>query len=137
MFFYLVLLFTIVPIIELYLLIKVGQYLGAFNTVMIVIFTGIFGAYLARLEGLRVLFGVQRDLHDGRMPTERLLDGFLILVGAVLLITPGLLTDALGFLLVIPLTRGLIKVWLKRKLQKIIDDRQGVVTIQGYQEDDD
>lgn len=135
MFFYLVLLFTVVPIFELYLLIKVGQYLGAFTTVMIVIFTGIFGAFLARMEGLRVLYSVQRDMQEGKMPTSQLLDGLLILIGAVLLITPGLLTDVIGFILVIPSTRVLLKVWLKSQLQKMIDKRQGVITVESYRED--
>ena len=137
MFFYLVLLFTVVPIFELYLLIRVGQYLGAFTTVMIVIFTGIFGAFLAKMEGLRVLYGVQRDLQEGKMPTSQLLDGLLILIGAVLLITPGLLTDVVGFILVIPSTRALLKVWLKNKLQKIIDKKQGGITVDSYREDED
>ncbi|MFH1622207.1 MAG: FxsA family protein [Candidatus Omnitrophota bacterium] len=136
MFFYLIVLFTIIPIVELYLLIRVGQYLGASTTIMIVIFTGIFGAYFARLEGLRVLYSVQKDLQEGRMPTSQLLDGFLILVGAVLLITPGLLTDGIGFLLVIPQSRVFIKVWVKSYLQKIIDRKEGVITVESYTEDD-
>ena len=136
MFFYLVLLFTIVPIVELYFLIRVGQYLGAANTVMIVIFTGIFGAFLARMEGLRVLYSVQKDLQEGRMPASQLLDGAMILIGAVLLITPGLLTDGVGFLLVIPQSRAFIKVWLKQYLQKIIDSKEGVITVEGYSEDE-
>ncbi|MFC1646490.1 FxsA family protein [Candidatus Omnitrophota bacterium] len=136
MFFYLVLLFTVVPIFELYLLIRVGQYLGPFTTVMIVVFTGIFGAFLARLEGLRVLYSVQRDMQEGKMPTSQLLDGLLILVGAVLLITPGLLTDAIGFILVIPNTRVFVKVWLKQYLQRIIDKKEGVITVDSYTEDE-
>ncbi|MFC1709237.1 FxsA family protein [Candidatus Omnitrophota bacterium] len=136
MFFYLVLLFTVVPIVELYFLIRVGQYLGAFNAVAIVIFTGIFGAFLARMEGLRVLYNVQKDLQDGKMPTSQLLDGLMILVGAVLLITPGLLTDAVGFLLVIPQSRAFLKVWVKQYLQKIIEKKDGVITVEGYSEDE-
>lgn len=132
MFFYLVLLFTIVPVVELYLLIRVGQYLGALTTIMIVVFTGIFGAYLARLEGLRVLYSVQKDINAGKMPTEGLLDGLLILVGAVLLVTPGILTDIIGFILVIPSTRILLKEWLKRRLQNIIDKREKIITINEY-----
>lgn len=135
MFLSLFLLFTIVPLIELYILIKVGQHIGALNTVAIVIFTGIFGAFLAKMEGLRVLYNVQRDLQEGKMPTNRLLDGLLILIGAVLLITPGLLTDLAGFALIIPLTRALVKAWLKHYLQKIIDKREGVITIRSYRED--
>ncbi|MFC1753621.1 FxsA family protein [Thermoproteota archaeon] len=137
MFIYLLLLFTVIPILELSLLIRVGAYLGAFNTVMIVVLTGMAGAYFARLEGLRVLFGVQKDLNEGRMPTEALIDGLLILVGAVLLITPGILTDIVGFMLVIPATRLIIKAWLKYKFQKIIDGRDGVITVEGFRENED
>ena len=137
MFYYLLFLFTVVPLFELYLLVRVGQYVGAFNTVAIVIFTGIFGAFLAKMEGLRVLYSVQKDLQEGRMPTAQILDGLLILIGAVLLITPGLLTDVVGFILVIPSTRALLKVWLKKQLQKIIDKREGVITVDGYRDNED
>jgi len=137
MFFYLVILFTVVPIVELYFLIRVGQYLGAFSTVMIVIFTGIFGAFLARMEGLRVLYSVQNDLQEGKMPASQLLDGMLILIGAVLLITPGLLTDGIGFALVIPQSRAYIKILVKQYLQKIIDKKEGVITVESYTEDEE
>jgi UPF0716 protein FxsA len=135
MFYYLVLLFTIVPIVEIYFLIKVGQHIGAFNTIIIVILAGIFGAALARMEGLRVLYGVQKDLQEGRMPSSQLLDGVLILAGAVFFIIPGLLTDVLGLLLVIPQSRTLVKVWLKKYLQEIVDKKEGVITVEGYSED--
>lgn len=136
MFYCLVLLFTVVPIVELYFLIRVGQYLGASTTIMIVVFTGIFGAYLARLEGLRVFYSVQKDMQEGKMPASQILDGLLILIGAVLLITPGFLTDALGFALVIPNTRAFIKVLVKQYMQKIIDKKEGVITVEGFSEDE-
>ncbi|MDD5618603.1 MAG: FxsA family protein [Candidatus Omnitrophica bacterium] len=132
MFLFLVLLFTVVPTLELYILIKVGQHIGALNTVMIVIGTGVLGAFFAKLEGLRVLYSVQKDLQEGIMPASKLLDGFLILAGAILLITPGLLTDVVGFILIIPFTRIMIKFWLKRKLQEMIDKKQGVINIKSY-----
>ena len=135
MFYYLLFLFTVVPLFELYLLVKVGMYLGALNTIGIVVFTGIFGAFLAKMEGLRVLYNVQRDLQEGRMPTSQLIDGLLILIGAVLLITPGILTDMIGFILVIPSTRVFIKVWIKNYFKKIIDKREGVITVDGFMED--
>ena len=135
MFYYLLLLFTIVPMVELYFLIRVGHYIGAFNTIMLVIFIGIFGAAIARMEGLRVLFSLQKDLGEGKMRSGQLLAGVLILAGGILLITPGLLTDALGLLLVVPQSRALIKVWLKKYLQNIIDKKEGVITVDGYSED--
>lgn len=136
MFFYLLLLFTIVPLVELYVLIRVGAYLGVFTTVAIVIFTGIVGAYMARMEGLRVLFGLQRDMQEGKMPTEGLLDGVLILIGGVLLITPGILTDIVGFALVIPSSRAVLKVWVRRRIQDIIQQRDGVITVNDYYTED-
>jgi len=132
MFFYLALLFIIVPTMELYILIRVGQHIGAFNTVMIVIWTGVLGALLAKMEGLRVLYSVQKDLQEGRMPASKLLDGLLILIGAVLLIIPGLLTDAIGLALIFPFTRVIIKLWLKRKLQNAIDKKQGFIDVKSY-----
>ena len=128
----LILLFTVVPMIELYVLIKVGQHIGALNTLMIVVAIGIAGAFLAKLEGLRVLYSVQKDLQEGRMPTSKILDGFLIFAGAVLLITPGFLTDIVGIILIIPFTRFLVKIWLKWKLQNMIDKKQGVIHVRSY-----
>ncbi|MDD5005297.1 MAG: FxsA family protein [Candidatus Omnitrophica bacterium] len=132
MLFYLILFFTIIPIAEIYVLIKVGQHIGALNTVMIVVFIGLLGIILFRLEGLRVLYGVQRDLQEGKMPAGRLLDGLLILVGAILLIIPGLLTDIAGFILIIPFTRFFIKILLRKKLQNMIDKKQGVINVRSY-----
>ena len=137
MFFYLIMLFTIVPMLELYVLLRVGAYIGFFNTVMLVVVTGIFGAYLARMEGLRVLYSVQKELNAGKMPTSQLLDGLLILVGGVLLITPGILTDIAGFVLVIPATRILIKQWLRIRFQAMIDEREDVITVSGFSEEDE
>ena len=128
---YLILLFTLVPLFELYLLIRVGQVIGAWNTVLIVVFTGIAGAYLAKLQGLGILKRIQDDLHKGLMPTGKLIDGVFVFVAGVLLITPGILTDILGFLFLIPYTRNIFKTWLKYKFQDIL--RQGkVVDISGY-----
>ncbi|MFQ5904587.1 MAG: FxsA family protein, partial [Candidatus Binatia bacterium] len=86
------LLFTIVPLIELYLLIKIGSYLGALNTVLLIVITGILGALLARLEGLRVLRQIVQNLSQGIVPAEELVDGVLIFIAGILLVTPGVLT---------------------------------------------
>ena len=118
---YLLLLFIIVPIVELMLLIKVGTYIGALNTVSIVIGTGVLGAILAKLEGLKTLQGIQRDLELGILPSERLLDGFFIFVGGLLLLTPGFATDILGFLLLVPYTRSFAKAWILYKFRNMIE----------------
>lgn len=126
---YLILLFTVLPALELYILVKVGVYLGAFNTVLLIILTGIYGAYWARLEGLRTWLAFHRDLQNGVMPGDKLLDGLLILIGGVLLITPGLITDLAGFLLILPFTRTLIKVWFMRKIKDKIGKGQDIIDI--------
>lgn len=128
MLYYLILLFTVVPVIELALLIRVGQSIGLMNTVTLVIVTGVIGAYMARAEGLRTLINIQNDINSGTMPAERLFDGVLILCGGLLLLTPGLITDAIGFMCLFPMTRTMIKVWLREKAKRMID-RGDVITI--------
>lgn len=114
----LIALFIFVPIIELMLLIEVGQYIGTFYTVALVIITGVLGAILAKLEGLRVWHGLQKDLRQFKMPTDRMIDGALILIGGAFLLTPGLITDVLGLLLIIPFTRFPVREYLKRRFTK-------------------
>ncbi|MCY4442050.1 MAG: FxsA family protein, partial [Deltaproteobacteria bacterium] len=94
MFARLLLLFTVVPLVELYLLIEVGSVIGGLNTILLVLGTGALGAFLARLEGLRTLGQIQRNLNQGIVPAEEMVDGVIILVAGLLLITPGILTDA-------------------------------------------
>lgn len=115
MLFKLFLAFTIIPVIEIYLLIKLGTFLGALNTVIIVILTGIIGAYLARLEGLHTMIKVRDALNRGEMPAEEMLDALLILVAGIVLLTPGFLTDMAGLLILIPQTRVMFKKWLRKK----------------------
>jgi UPF0716 protein FxsA len=121
------LLFTVVPLMELYLLIRLGAYLGVLDTLAIVISTGIVGGLLARSQGLAVLNRIRMELAEGRIPAESLFDGVMILVAGVLLITPGLLTDSLGLCLLIPWTRQGLKLWLKQKVQEKVS--QGEIAI--------
>ena len=108
--------FTLIPLVEIYLLIKLGQNFGAITSILLVIFTGILGAYLARMEGLRTLFRIQETMREGRMPGEELLDALLIAIAGLVLITPGFITDVAGFLLLFPFTRMLAKKWLKERM---------------------
>jgi len=117
----LILLFTIVPFIELTLLIEVGSRIGTLNTIIIVIGTGIIGAFMARIAGLTVFLKIQENLREGTFPREELFDGVLILTSGAFLLTPGLLTDALGFFLLIPFGRLVVKGWLKEIIKKRID----------------
>ncbi len=120
---YLALLFFIVPILELYFLIKIGSLFGAFNTIMLVILTAIVGAYLAKQEGLRTLYKIRENMMQGIMPTEELVDACLIFVSGVLLLTPGFLTDTIGLLFLFPATREIIKDYLKRWIKYKIETR--------------
>ncbi|RMF96900.1 MAG: FxsA family protein [Candidatus Schekmanbacteria bacterium] len=117
MFFKLFLLFTIVPIIELAILIKAGTIFGVFNTIAIVIITAIAGAYLVKLEGLNVLYRIQENISNGIFPAEELLDGLLIFIAGALLLTPGFVTDILGFLMVFPPTRRILKEIIKKYIK--------------------
>ena len=109
--------FTLIPLVEIYLLIKLGQNFGAITSILLVIFTGILGAYLARMEGLRTLFRIQETMREGRMPGEELLDALLIAIAGLVLITPGFITDVVGFLLLFPFTRMLANNWLKERMR--------------------
>ena len=109
--------FTIIPIIEIYLLIEIGSMFGALTAVALVIITGFLGAFLARMQGLQTLYRIQESLSEGRMPSGELLDALLIGIAGLLLLTPGFLTDSVGFLLLIPATRNAIKKWLRRQIE--------------------
>lgn len=114
----LILLFTLLPLLELYLLIKVGSYLGAGLTVLLVFATGVAGAYLARLQGWQTWRRMQENLRRGVAPTADVVDGILILTAGLLLVTPGILTDAVGLALLFPPTRTAFKEYLRRKLEE-------------------
>jgi UPF0716 protein FxsA len=114
------LLLTVVPLLELYILIKIGGYIGAFPTVGLVVLTALLGFVLARFEGLRKLQQIKRSLSLGIVPAEEMLDGVLIFVGGVLLIIPGVLTDLFALILLIPYTRTIFKRWLRRRFDRMI-----------------
>lgn len=122
--FRLIMLFTILPFVELYLLIRLGQYIGAGYTILIVLITGIAGAYLAKSQGMSVLRRIQSEMHEGKLPGNHIIDGLCILIGGVMLLAPGLITDTIGFLLVVPGTRFLIREWLKNRLIGMIKKGQ-------------
>jgi UPF0716 protein FxsA len=107
MFIKLLMLFTIVPVVELYILVKVGQEIGTMNTVVLVIITGIAGASFARSQGAQIISKIRSDLIQGQMPGSEMLQGAMILAGGILLLTPGFLTDLLGLSMLVPFTRKL------------------------------
>jgi UPF0716 protein FxsA len=113
--------FTIVPVLEMYLLIRVGTEIGALSTIALVVTTALLGASLTRLEGWRTLRRIESAMAQGRMPAEEMVDAVLIFAAGLLLITPGFLTDALGFGLLVPPTRRVIKRWLRRRFDHMVN----------------
>ncbi len=115
----LTLLFVVVPLLELVLLVRLGAVVGLWPTLGLVFATGIVGAALTRAEGLRVVLQLQRELAEGRPPARPLLDGMSLLVGGVLLLTPGILTDVAALALLLPPSRRWIQrrglAWLERQ----------------------
>lgn len=118
----LILLFVAVPLLELALLLQVGQWIGLGPTVALVVATGFAGAALARQQGLRAFLAVQQELATGRLPGRSLLDGLSILVGGALLLTPGILTDVLGFSLILPVSRRALQDVLRRRMERRIKE---------------
>lgn len=116
-FHFLLLLFLIVPLVEIYLLIEVGGVIGALPTVFLVVFTAVVGAWLLRLQGFSTLRRVQSTMAQGGLPAMELMEGAVLLVSGALLLTPGFFTDTIGFLCLIPaLRRNLIRWALGRFL---------------------
>ncbi len=118
---YLFLLFTVGPLIELTLLFYLGTHIGWWETVALVLLTGFVGAALARWQGVKAILRVQRRIGRGQLPADELFDGVLILVAGVVLVTPGILTDLMGFGLLIPHIRNVVKSmlrsWAKRNIE--------------------
>ncbi len=129
MFFRLLLLFTTIPLIELALLVEIGQHLGAPATVALVLFTGVLGAGLAKSQGVKTLARLQAELQQGRMPTDALLDGLMIFVAGAVLLTPGLLTDVFGFLLLVPAGRGVVRRAVAKRLRQRFSPTEANVII--------
>lgn len=122
---YLILLFTVMPVVELAVLIQVGRKIGLLWTISIVLLTGVAGAVLAKSQGMATVNKINRSLNAGIMPGEEIINGILILSGGILFLTPGFITDIAGFLLLFPFTRRILKIFLRKKFQRMID--KGVV----------
>ena len=119
MFFYLLIIFIILPIIEISIFIQVGGFLGTFNTILIIFLTAAVGVYFVRQQGFRTFQKISSELQNQQIPVQGMFDGLVILVAGILLVTPGFLTDIIGFLGLVPQTRvfllGIIKkIFLQR-----------------------
>ncbi len=108
------LLFIVIPALEIVVLVLSGQAIGVWPTFALIVATGIIGAFLAKRQGIYTLQRVKDELMRGHIPSDALLDGVCILVGGTLLLTPGFITDTVGFMLLLPLVRKKIKPWLVR-----------------------
>jgi UPF0716 protein FxsA len=117
----LALLFLGLPLLELYILIKIGSYLGAFLTIALIIFTALLGLLLARFEGLRTWHQIRHSLSQGIVPAEEMLDSVLIFAGGVLFVIPGVITDFVALVLLIPFTRTIFKRWLRRRFDRMVE----------------
>src|SRR3954466_4735461 len=120
MFFYLFLLFIVLPIVEILILVKIGMLTNILVPIAIVVVTGVVGTALARREGWKVLERIREDVRTGQMPADSLIDGFLVLLAGILFFLPGVLTDVIGIVLLFPPTRTLVKrgaaAWFKRNV---------------------
>jgi UPF0716 protein FxsA len=124
------LLFIVVPVTEIYIIIKVGSLIGAGPTVALLLLISLAGALLVRHQGFTVLRRIQSELGQGRLPAAELLDGAIILVGGVLLLTPGFFTDLLGLFFLIPFTRSIIKQFVCIRMQRRLS--RGVITFRRF-----
>lgn len=119
------LLFTVVPAVELIILIRIGGMIGAGTTLAVIILTGVVGAWLARQEGTRVWFRIQQKLNQGQLPGTQMVEGLLILVSGLLLVTPGFLTDIFGFSMLVPPIRKVAALWLKKQFEGSVKFQAG------------
>jgi UPF0716 protein FxsA len=138
----LVALFVVLPILEIYVIIQVGQEIGALWTVLLLVFESILGAWIVKREGARAWQALTTALNTGRMPGRELADAALVLVGGTLLLTPGFVTDVFGFFFVLPFTRPIARRILGWAVTRRVvaragfaRRRRGVYDI--YREDDD
>ena len=125
--------FLITPVVELALLIQLGNYIGFWPTIAIIVVTGVTGSYLAKREGLTIWQRFNDRLQGGELPGKELLDGVIILVAGALLITPGVLTDLFGFIGLIPFTRAQVRKYLNKRIQRAMERGSVRLTFGGFQ----
>jgi UPF0716 protein FxsA len=118
----LALLFIIVPALEIWVILQTGEWIGGWETFLLIVAAGVLGAYLSKRETAKIWAEAQRQLSMGQMPGQSILDGLCVLVGGILLMTPGFLSDFVGIFLVLPFTRPffrrLLYNWIRRRLDR-------------------
>lgn len=114
-------LFLVMPILELFVLVRVAQEVGVVPSLALLVVVSVVGAWLVKREGLGLLVQVQRELASGRLPKTQLVDGFLVLLAGALLLTPGFVTDTFGLLMLFPPTRAAVRALLLRRFRTHLD----------------
>tara|TARA_Y100000992_G_C20931246_1_gene334564 strand:- start:103 stop:525 length:423 start_codon:yes stop_codon:yes gene_type:complete len=131
------LLIIAVPTVEIFLMIKIGQNIGALSTITLIFLTAIIGMYFAKLEGINTLRSGINNLYKNKIPIYEIISGASIALGAMLLIIPGFMTDFFGFLLLIPFTREkLINSYIKKK-KEAVDERKDYIDGEILEKDKD
>jgi UPF0716 protein FxsA len=134
----LLLIIIALPILEIAVMIKIGQQIGAFNTVLIIFFTAVVGIYYAKIEGINTIKSGMSNLYKNKIPFYDMFSGASIALGAILLILPGFISDTIGLFLLIPFTRKiLINFWLKKKYQKNTKTNENVIDAEIIEEEKD
>ena len=114
---YLLTTFIFLPILEMYVLIKVGGNIGAFSTIILVVTTALIGVFLLRIQGFMTIFNIRNKLNNAELPTQEIFTGIFLALGGFLLLIPGFVTDILGFLCLLPFTRNIILAKIYREIQ--------------------
>ena len=113
--------FLIVPVVELWGILQMGEWIGGWNTFLIILAMSALGAYFARSQGRKVWQDAQKQLQSGQMPGRALIDGIIVLVGGMLLLTPGFFSDLFGIILLLPITRPffrhMVLQWLEKRMR--------------------
>jgi len=117
-FYYLLALFIGLPVLELALLFRLHDAVGFAPTVILVLLTGVVGTVLVRRQGISILFKIRQEMAIGNLPAPQMMDAVMILLAGALLVTPGLITDTVGFALLVPVIREQIRRWLRKKLEQ-------------------
>lgn len=124
---YVFLALLVVPVAEIALIVAVGSVIGGWQTIALLLLESALGAYLVKREGARSWQALQVALNTGQMPGRELADATLVLIGGTLLLTPGFLTDIVGFFFILPLTRPITRRWLQGVVERRLVDRSGII----------
>jgi len=121
-------LFLVIPVVEIFILIKAGEIIGIFPTIILVVLTAVIGAALLRQQGLSTLARFQENMSQGKLPAQELIEGILLAVGGALLMTPGFVTDTIGFLCLLPFSRKFIATTIMKNSAAKVSAKMGAFT---------